>query len=518
MPTLACVPILVRSHTDAIAQARTARDAGADLVEFRIDGFFRPNDDTSADEIESIVRESPLPCIITCRAAAEGGFYEGEPDPVLALFDHLLPLPGVAHFDIEASRHKGWAPVGTTASLILSLHDHRGRPADLNRRLLKMRATPGVGVIKLATTARSVRDNLELLDLVRDSDHPMMALAMGEHGLMSRVLAPKFNAFLTFASLRPETATAPGQPTLHDLLHLYRFRAITPVTRVYAVVGDPISHSLSPLVHNVVFEALGYDGVDLPLRIPGGDEAPESLKATLLELIHHPGLDFSGASITLPHKRAIVRLAREQGWSLDDASAALGAANTLVIDRGHPRTPAVRVLNTDAPAILRALEGSIDLTRSPLVGVVGAGGAARAAAWALARSGARVLIANRTPEHATALAADLSGQVRAITLAELVREPLDLVINATSVGMKGGPAPEAIPLDLHAIPFAPLVMETVYTPIETPLLALARSRGCRTIDGVAMFVEQAALQSEAWTGLTPPRALMNRVVREALAG
>ena len=245
--TLICVPIPVTDPHLAARDAAHAKQQGADLIEFRIDEFFSGDHDTHAAEnqarqLAALISQSPLPCIVTCRTAAEGGHYDGPEDARIALFEHLTRANAKGHhppryIDVEHASYTrsanlrqkinlalsiqggvGQPNPDAPTSLILSLHDTRARPADLLRRLADMYATPAASVVKVAYTARSLRDSLELLDLPQHAPKPTIALAMGEFGLLSRVLAPKFRGFLTFAPLRPASATAPGQPTLDDLL------------------------------------------------------------------------------------------------------------------------------------------------------------------------------------------------------------------------------------------------------------------------------------------------------------
>lgn len=544
MPTLVCVPILVESVERALADALRAAEHGADIVEFRVDELFSGSDDTP--EVLRLVEGAPLPCIVTCRVASEGGHYDGDEEARVALLEALGTSDAPPRYiDVELASYTRSANVRMKVDLavdhpgaqrdlrtrlILSTHDFAGRPADLTRRLLAMREQPAAAVHKVAFRARSLRDNLELLDLIGESPRPTVALGMGEFGLASRVLAPKFGAFLTFASLRDEAATAPGQPTLADLLGRYRFRSIGAGTRVYGVVGWPVGHSLSPLIHNVGFELVGHDGVYLPLPIAAGGADAEadyaSFKATMLELIEHPRLGFSGCSVTLPHKEHLVRLARERGWPLDAMSEMSGAANTLVIERPDAGPPgSVRVVNTDAPAAVGALERAAGEVRGKRVTVLGAGGVARAIAFALAEAGAAVAVCNRTAERAERLASDVGGRfpgaARAIAWEARESEPAEAFVNCTSVGMVGGPEPDGSPLGASAFESRPgntALLETVYNPVRTELLSKARDAGWRTIDGVEMFAEQGAMQFELWTGRPAPREQFARLVSDALNG
>ncbi len=556
----------------ALRQAQEAKEGGTDLVEYRVDEFFtgdgmrdgggdaHASDDRERDTIEvslllDLIERSPLPAIVTCRSASEGGSYDGDESSRVSLYERLATAFGrrkdgtsehpPQYLDFELSAFERSANIrqkillavdhpeqlrDVRTGLILSVHDFAGRPSDLTRRVARLREVPAARVHKVAFRARSLRDNLELFDLLRDRDRPMIALGMGEFGLLSRVLAPKFGGFLTFASLRASEATAPGQPTLRELIELYRFRSIGARTRVYGVVGWPVGHSRSPLVHNAGFASVGgvgFDGVYVPMPIAEGFE---SLKATLLELIGHAGLDFGGASVTLPHKESLVRLAREQGWALDEWSEFLGAANTIVVERDAGGGVAgVRVCNTDAAAAgvwMRASEGALE-GRS--VVVVGAGGVARAVVGAAQRGGALVHVVNRTRAHAERLADSFTsgpprpsqgtGRVRASSWDEVPAGEVVAVVNATPVGMEGGPAPResAIPRAFLAkLPKQAEVYDTVYAPIDTATLHAANAAGLRTHDGVLMFVLQAAQQFKEWTGQAAPMDTFESLVRKSL--
>lgn len=533
--TLVCVPIMVSDVSSASADAGAARAAGADLVEFRADGYYT-GDAEQVRAIVGLVERSPLPCIVTCRAAAEGGEFSGSDDELASLIHALtLSTHPPRYIDVELATFLRPGPhrralnalsrPDTSPSLILSVHDFRGRPTDFLRRAADLGSQPAAAVIKTAYLARSLRDSLELLDLASHAGRPAIALGMGEFGLLTRVLAPKFYGFLTFASLRRETTTAPGQPTIHDLLHLYRFRTINAATKVYGVVGWPVTQSLSPHVHNAGFESAGHNGVYLPLPIAAGDDPDASyasFKGTLLDLAHDERLDLCGCSVTIPHKPSLVRLAREQGWSLDAAAGATGAGNTLTLERdGTGRLVSGAVTNTDAAAISACLRESVPLSGRNVL-VLGAGGAARAAAWACASDGARVTIYARSRARAIGLAAHMGSL--GLPHASHVDDPLtlapgiDAVVNCTPVGMAGGPDERGIPIApaaLASLPSHAVVFDTVYRPVRTPLLRAAEARGLRTISGMEMFVRQAAAQFETWTGSPAPTALFRRVAEES---
>ena len=547
--TLLCVPIAGDDADAMLADARDAKAAGADIVEFRVDRLFEgEGDEAGLRTVLRLARESPLPCVVTCRSASEGGEYDGDDAARLSLYealgasDHPPRYVDLEHATYSRSanlRQKAHLAVDHPGQLrdlrtrlILSAHDFTGRPADLTRRLAAMQAEDAAAVVKIAFRARSVRDNLEIFDLLAERVKPMIALAMGEEGLLSRVLAPKFGAFLTFAALRTGAGTAPGQPTIHDLLSRYHFRGVGPATKVYGVLGWPVAHSLSPMIHNAGFRAPGveHDGVYLPLPVP---PEWEHFKATTLDLLRHPRLDFRGASVTIPHKEHLARLAREQGWAMDALSLATGAANTIVSD--GPDGP-VRVMNTDGPAAAESLGRAMGWLRDRRIAVIGAGGAARGVTAALVREGAVVAVYARRREQAERLVGQLRpmwdgagvaassetpGKAVAAPWEKLCGSCCEAFINCTPMGMAGGPAARESPIpesEFEHMPPGTVVMDTVYNPRRTPMIEHALDHNLPVVDGVSMFVRQAALQFEAWTGREAPTALFERVTRERLGG
>lgn len=363
---------------------------------------------------------------------------------------------------------------------------------------------------------------------------------MGEFGVLSRILAPKFGAFLTFAALRPQAATAPGQPTLEELVGQYRFANINASTQVYAIIGYPVTHSLSPLVHNAAFSQYACNAVYVPMPIPSYDDPDLSyaaFRAALLELIEHPQLSFAGASVTMPHKANLARVARESGWLMDEATKATNIANTLIVRRdASEHVIECQVLNTDVPALARCIDIAASQIRAstPLrIGVVGAGGAGTAAAFAALKRGDSVVIYNRDRAKAQRIADQLLPQskpgqkVVAMPLDALAEACCDVFVQATPVGL--GASNDAVASD-SPIPIANMtncpapprvgLIETIYNPLQTSTVKAARQAGWHVIDGVTMFVEQAALQSEAWKqeqiGKPSPRDLFDQLVRQRL--
>ncbi|MCA9285962.1 MAG: type I 3-dehydroquinate dehydratase [Phycisphaerales bacterium] len=538
--TFIAVSIAIESAAEvpsALQRAVRAAEDGAELVEWRIDEI--ANEPDGAALTTRLVAESPLPSIVTCRPIWEGGYYDGGDDERVSLFeavgtaDHpprYLDVELAAYARSRNLRQKVNLVVAhpeqvrdLRTALVLSSHDFDGRPADLLRRLHAMQDEPACAVAKLAWRARSIRDNLEAFELLRHRGKPMIALCMGDFGVMSRLLGPKFGALLTFANDEEGRGTAPGQPTVRELSQVYRFRRIGPATRVYGVIGWPVRQSKGPLVHNAAFDAVGHDGAYVPMPIAPGWEP---FKATVDALLEAHWLDFRGASVTIPHKENLLRFVRERDGAVHPDAEAIGAANTLVVREDGT----LECLNTDAPAAVQTLieDGGIgegDLAEARIA-VIGAGGAARAAVRGLSEVGATVTVLNRTSERAERLAAALNGlptrrgraaEVRTGNMQELSSTSFAVIVNCTPAGMAGGTAPDALPVpDDVRLEGTTTVFDTVYNPPGTPLLALARDRGARTVGGTGMFLRQAALQSTAWTGHAGALDAMRRAMEDAL--
>lgn len=510
--TYLCAAIFVSDAAQAQREIALAAERGAEMVELRIDEL------EDAEVVRQVVSRGTLPCIVTCRAAAEGGRSQLEDRKRFDLL-RVAREAGAAYVDVELAasgallEQASWMQSGQPNKLILSTHDFTGRPQRLYNLLKQLQESPA-DVQKVVWTARSIRDNAEVFEILRDRTKPTIALCMGEAGLISRVLAKKFGAFLTFASLAPGGGTAAGQVSLEQMKRLYRWDAIGAGTKVYGVVASPVGHSMSPTIHNAAFEAAGHDGVYLPLLVEAGYER---FKAFMETFAPQEGLDLCGLSVTLPHKENALRYLREKGAEVEPLAERIGAVNTIVIDRAGG-VARMRGFNSDYGAILDSITSELGITREQLKGVptavLGAGGTGRTAVAALAQYGADVTVYNRTAARAKVLAEEFG--VKSGDWSELVKADARIWFNATSMGMspKVDQSPLPAPLPVKA---GDLVFDAVYNPMRTLLLRQAKSAGARTIGGVEMFVRQAAGQFEAWTGLEAPRQLMRQVIERHLS-
>lgn len=488
------------------------------MVELRVDEL------TGHEQVRTLVRECPLPCIVTCRPTWEGGQCELPEGQRMAVLEVAAQAPAT-YFDVELKTFRQFAVLGEVNAsvprdhrpgLIISAHDFVGRPARLNNLLAEM-AESSADVHKIVWTARTIRDNLEAFEILRRAAKPTIALCMGEAGLISRVLAKKFGAFLTFATLRKLEVTAPGQITIEEMKRLYRWDAQRSTTKVYGVVGSPVAHSMSPAIHNAAFEQTGYDGVYVPLLVNDGYE---SFKAFMESFLAFAPLDLSGLSVTIPHKESALKYLREKNAQIDPLAIKIGAVNTIKIDREQ-----FQGLNTDYGAILDSITSKLGIQREDLAGkriaVIGAGGTGRTAVAALAHYGATVVVYNRSRDRADALASEFNrqtGKVVAAPLEKLCDSCCEIYLNTTSIGMHPNVDASAFGDQPPKLSGETLVFDTVYNPIKTKLLQQAEAAGAQTIGGIEMFVRQAVAQFETWTDLPAPIELMRGVVEKRLRG
>ncbi|MBG79729.1 MAG: hypothetical protein CMJ39_03335 [Phycisphaerae bacterium] len=499
---------------EVLELAQLAGDRGASLVEWRVDELGLSEAGHEACQV--LVRESPLPCILTCRHECEGGAFDGNESQRASLFDSLIETNAIPRYvDIESARWAGSPELRESVrrllttgdcGLILSTHDFEGRPDDLARRVDSMRAEPEVNVVKVAWSARSIRDSMEAFDLLRESAGPTITICMDRFGVITRILAGKFGGLLTFAVLDGQSGTAPGQPTLTELQERYRFGDIGAATKVYGILGDPVAHSLSPLIHNAAFRRVDHDAVLVPMPVVDGWE---SFKASVATMLDQPSLDLAGLCVTAPHKENLLRFVQEQGGTIADSAMSAGAANTLVIQSDG----GLVADNTDVHGIISPLQDVISL-EGVRVAILGAGGAARAAASGLLAAGAEVVIFNRTRERAEHLvsamkAEDAGSRIEVGSGGPLATDRFQVIINTTSLGMEGGPDASASPLEAlggehESLAEGVILFETVYAPRETPLVQEAIQRGAVVITGDRMFLAQAAQQFKRWTGHDAP--------------
>jgi len=362
----------------------------------------------------------------------------------------------------------------THAKLIISHHDSEKTPDlyELENTYLRAKKL-GADIVKIVTTATSINDNFVIFELLKNKKD-LISFCMGIKGQISRILAPKYGSFLSYCSL--DGQAAPGQLSLEDMKVL-SFDSINSKTKVFGVIGEHAENSLSKYMHNPGFKEHKTNAVYVPFKV-NSDE--------LEEFIKHHRREFSGGSVTTPHKQKIIKFLDE----VDENVKQIGACNT--ISRMNERFIGS---NTDFIGAVESLKEETQLQNKKIL-VIGAGGAARAIIFGLKKEEALLTVVNRNQEKAQQLADEFN--IRSGTWNELnaLVQENDIIINATSIGMN----PEPDNCLLNELPKGKLVMDIIYSPTETKLIALARKSECKVITGERMLIHQALGQFELWTG------------------
>lgn len=489
-----CVSLGRTRHSALLDGHQLLAEQKAELVELRLDWLRRRPD------VGRLLKDRPTPVVITCRRQEDQGRWRLDEETRLAVLREAI-IAGAEFVDLEVDIAKQVPRYGKTKRII-SYHNFSETPIELPA-IYKKLAQGDPDVIKLVTMAKTPADNVRVMEVLQRSEFPMVAFCMGEFGVVSRILCRRYRAPFTYAGFSGKREMAPGQPTFAEVRNLYRFNKINKKTNVFGVIGDPIEHSLSPLLHNAAFRKIDFNGVYLPMKIP----------AELLEdsIRQYNRLGVSGYSVTIPHKEAALELA-----DVPDAQAdSIGAANTLYLKNGE-----WHATNTDYYAIMDTIKAAMkkhgrnveDIAKQRVL-ILGAGGVARAAVAAMQSLGAAVSVTNRTRNRAKELAKEFD--CRAVDWANRGADHCEVLINCTSVGMH--PNVDESPYEQHWLRDSMLVFDTVYTPENTLLLKHAKLRGCAWASGIEMFVRQAAKQFELFTGQKAPLEYMAETLRQSLS-
>jgi 3-dehydroquinate dehydratase/shikimate dehydrogenase len=487
-----CVALGASDAGELISKAESlVRDN--QLLELRLD--YLKNPAAALPKIKRLLDMRPEALLIaTCRRAVNGGKFRGS---VASQVDLLVKAAnaGCQLVDVEletatALKPNDFARLRARASLILSHHDFRAT-RKLDEAFARMQAYPAE-FFKIVSTATRLHDNVVMMKFVgqKSAHHSLVGLCMGEQGVISRILGVRAGSVFTFAAASPGEETAPGQLDARALREIYRIEQVDAATRVYGVAGDPISHSLSPLMMNTAFRRENLNAVYLPLHAKTLDDLMRCVR----------DIPIHGLSVTMPYKEAIV----DHLDNTDPFTAKTGACNTVV----RSQDGKLYGFNTDVAGLIVPLEKRLNLAGAKVL-VLGAGGAGRAAVFGTKQRGAEVYILNRTPAAGQKLARQ--AHARTIKRADLKKLQFDVIINATPVGMHNG----ASLLNEKEIKTR-FLLEMVYNTRETKLARLARAQGAQIIPGAEMFVAQGARQFEIWTGKPAPIIEMQTVVQAAL--
>jgi 3-dehydroquinate dehydratase/shikimate dehydrogenase len=497
-----CVALGVADVLQLERLAVAACDDGEDFLELRLDMLDEP--EAGIKVIRRVARRYPEAVLLaTCRRKQSGGEFRSSIERQIEVLDHAVSA-GATIVDIEIETAEQALSLlkvfADRVRVLVSYHNFETTPA-LSRVMRRLQRIPA-DLYKVAVFARKPTDGLRVLNLPAEySDLKVVSLAMGEVGVPSRILGPSRASAFVFASYIPRNGgsapaarpTAPGQVSASHLRNLYLAHRRKPSTKIFGVVADPVGHSLSPALHNRAFKSRRIDAVYLPFQVRP-DQFSDFWKVA-------ENLPIEGFSVTIPHKQRVVRHLD----SVDPLARRIGAVNTV-----FRRKKKLCGTNTDVLGIVAPLEKRMRLTKASVL-IVGNGGAARAAIFALQDKGARVTLTGRNSVRVRKLARDCS--IESVDPNRLQDNHFDILVHATPLGMS--PQVDECFLEDH-IP-AELVFDMVYNPLETRLLRMAEASGRKTISGLEMFLEQAAAQFELWTGESAPRGPMKNAVLDILA-
>ncbi|KAJ6434335.1 hypothetical protein OIU84_017946 [Salix udensis] len=491
---LVCAPLMARSAEQMVVDMQSAKAQGADAVEVRLDFIdsFQPSHD-----LETIIRNKPLPVIIVYRPRWEGGQYEGDEHTRLGALRLAHDL-GADYIDVELkvasdlvgevkNKHQAGGKV------IVSSYLNGATPSkeDLGHLVARMQAT-GADIIKVVSNADDITELERIFHLLSRSEVPVVAYSLGERGLISQLLSPKFGGAFVYGAM--EGNSIPGLPTLDNLRETYKVENINSDTKVFGLVSKPVSHSKGPILHNSTFRHANYNGIYVPMFV---DDLKE-----FFEVYTSP--EFAGYSVGFPYKEAVVQFCDE----VHPLAKSIGAVNTIIRKPGDGKLIGY---NTDCEGSIAAIEDALKEQKSingaslnsPLAGkqfvVAGAGGAGRAIAVGAKSRGARVIIFDIDLARAESLAQVVSGEAQHFeSLAHFQPENGAILANATPIGMH--PSTDRIPVAEATLGSYHLVFDAVYTPRKTRLLKDADAAGAITVSGVEMFLRQAIGQFNLFTG------------------
>lgn len=488
-----CVP-LCEKNLDALRSACGRAAEWADVIELRLDCLEHTPD------LSSVLQHISHPVVLTFRPSQQGGYRDLNLDD-RKTFWSSAPRGESIWWDVEGDLAEELSP--DWSRVIVSHHDFSGVPANLTSIYEQLAATPAA-VIKIAVQANDVVDCLpvfELLERAGREGRKVIAIAMGDAGLATRILGPSRGSFITYGALADESATAPGQITAPKLRSLYHLDKIDSETIICGLIGLPVMHSVSPQIHNTGFAVTEVNGVYLPFAVRN---VGEFFKRMVHPRTQELNWNLRGLSVTAPYKQTVMEYL---DW-IEPQAKEIGAVNTVVVDGDR-----LLGYNTDAPGFIEPLLQRFGSMRDARVAIIGAGGAARAAVWALKQQHAHVTLFARNVNKGQQLATAFDLSCADLSTANF--GGYDLVINTTPLG--SGEYIDQSPATGAQLTGARCVYDLIYNPIETRLRRDGQQAGCETIGGLEMLIAQAKLQFELWTGLKAPGEAMYDAARESLS-
>ena len=487
-----CVPVCVREINE-LRDAMAAATKAADIIEVRADCLPL----TEPSELLPHCRNTKRPLILTLRSPEEGGQTANGFESRRRFWTSLKGWPADWLVDLELDLVEEFSqgeseasfPIAWT-SVICSHHDFEKAPANLVEIFDRLSETPAE-IIKIAVQANDAVECLALFDLLDHADRndrKVIAIAMGQAGVMTRILGPSRGSFLTYGSLGDESGTAPGQLTASDLRDVYRVDRIDRQTQIFGVIANPVGHSLSPHIHNAAFAPKEMNAVFIPFEVR---EVLPFIRRMVHPRTREIDWHLSGLSVTAPHKSMVMQAL---DW-IDPASREMGAVNTIVV-----RDDQLHGYNTDAAGFIEPLRAALGSIKGARCAIIGAGGAARACVWALKQEAADVAVLARDETKADFLASTFG--VRTEKFPATSFRDFDVVVNATPLGTRGELEDLSV-ASAEQLRGVRLAYDLVYNPSVTKFLREAALAGCVLVGGLEMLLAQAVEQFKLWTGEQP---------------
>ncbi|MGI8848729.1 MAG: shikimate dehydrogenase [Pyrinomonadaceae bacterium] len=502
-----CVSVCAETAEEFIEQIRRAESL-ANVIELRFDCLKNIELEKLWSKIKQIRQSFDGKLLATFRPIEQGGkgnFTFAEREEFWFDF-HVSEFVDWADFEIDFSEENiNKCCRKTLDKVIKSFHDFNKLPTNLNE--IYNRISANSKLLKIAIQIDDITDSIaiwKLLERAKKENKQIIPIAMGEAGKWTRILGLAYGAFMTYAALDTGRETAPGQISAKDLIETYRVRELTEKIEIYGIIGNPVSHSLSPFMHNAAFKFHNVNAVYIPFEVKSLDEF---IKRFIKKETREIELNIKGFSVTIPHKTEIVKHLD----FIDENAKAIGAVNTVKIENGK-----LYGYNTDAQGFIEPLKNSYGDLDNAKIAVFGAGGAARACVYALEKENAKVTIFARNIKKAQSLANEFQVQSLNFKAQGESYKNFDIVVNTTPLGTNGEFENESS-ATAEQLKNVNLVYDLVYNPFETQLIKEAKKVFVPTIGGMAMLIGQAMAQFKIWTGKEAPMKEMGAEVLKRLS-
>ena len=496
-----CVSVCAKTADEFIENIRRA-EKFADLIELRFDCL----ETVQIEKLLSKIKDLSCEFLITFRPLEDGGNRQISQDDRLNFWKVISQFNNATVLDIEPNLQTA-VNLSNVKPTIASFHDFNGVPKNLSEIYNNLNSTDSE-IIKIAVQAKDIPDSIsiwKLLNRANSENNSFIPIAMGEAGKWTRILGLAYGAFTTFASIDSNKEVAPGQVSAKDLTEVYRAKELDEETQVYGIIGNPVSHSVSPEMQNAAFKFHNLNAVYIPFEVQNLDEfITRMVKPETREI----DLNFKGFSVTIPHKQSIIKHLD----FIDETAKKIGAVNTVKIIDGK-----LHGYNTDAQGFIEPLKNVYGDLRNANIAILGAGGSARACVFALKKEGANVTIFARDIEKAQSLAEEFEIELKDLSKFKNQSSKIncDILVNTTPLGMKGKFESET-PVIADQIENIKLVYDLVFNPFQTKLMTEADKANVPKIAGMAMLVAQGMAQFKIWTGKDAPMKEMSQAVLQKL--